>query len=58
LRMIWPYLEKYYGLDLEKYSARLITLSHDGTGFANRESRYRASESRDARASYCVLAQF
>jgi hypothetical protein len=28
--MIWPYLEKYYELDLEKYFERLITLSHDG----------------------------
>jgi hypothetical protein len=30
LPRIWPYLEKYYGLNLEKYSARPITLSYDG----------------------------
>ena len=31
LPRIWPYLEKkYYKLNLEKYSTRPITLSHDG----------------------------
>jgi hypothetical protein len=30
LPRIWPYLGKYYELDLKKYSARPITLSHDG----------------------------
>ena len=30
LPRIWPYLEKHYELNLEKYSARPITLSHDG----------------------------
>jgi hypothetical protein len=33
LPRIWPYVyleKKYYGLNLEKYSARPITLSHGG----------------------------
>jgi hypothetical protein len=33
LPRIWPYVyleKKYYGLNLEKYSVRLITLSHGG----------------------------
>jgi hypothetical protein len=30
LPKIWPYSGKYYELNLEKYHARPITLSHDG----------------------------
>ena len=62
LPMIWPYLEKYYELNLEKYPAMPITLSYDGI-LTNRllrlkrgrwtcGSRYRASESGDARPRY------
>jgi hypothetical protein len=63
LPRIWPYLGgKHYELNMGKYSARPITLSNDGiltncflrlnVGRWRCGLRYRASKSRNARASY------
>jgi hypothetical protein len=51
---IWPYSEKYYELDLEKYSARPITLSHAWWNF---DELFVASKAWDAGDADCGVAR-